>query len=91
MVKARHPMATYIVDSCWKFHTWIRESSRGQTFTEYALIFASLSIAAFAAYETIGQSAVILGNGLNNDLTSARAVVPLLSGTLGQSLGRLFT
>jgi len=84
-------MATYIVDSCWKFHTWIRESSRGQTFTEYALIFASLSIAAFAAYETIGQSAVILGNGLNNDLTSARAVVPLLSGTVGQSLGHLFT
>jgi Flp pilus assembly pilin Flp len=79
-------MATYIVDSCSKFHTWIRESSRGQTFTEYALIFASLSIAAFAAYQTIGQSAVILGNGLNNDLTSARAVVPLLSGTVGQSL-----
>ena len=84
-------MATYIVDSCWKFHIWISESSRGQTFTEYALIFASLSIAAFAAYETIGQSAVILGNGLNNDLTSARAVVPLLSGTVGQSVGRLFT
>ena len=84
-------MTTYIIDSFRKFQIWIRESSRGQTFAEYALIFASLSIAAFAAYETIGQSAVVLGNGLNSDLTSARAVAPLLSGTVAQSLGRLFT
>jgi len=83
-------MITYISDSFRKFHIWIRENSRGQTFAEYALIFASLSIAAFAAYETIGQSAVTLGNGLNSDLTSARAVAPLLGGTVAQSLGRLF-
>ena len=49
----------------------MRESPRGQTLTEYALIFAALSIAAFAAYQTIGNSAVVLGNALNNDLTSA--------------------
>ena len=60
-----------ISDRLCRSYIWIRESSRGQTLTEYALIFASLSIAAFAAYETIGQSAVILGNGLNSDLTSA--------------------
>lgn len=58
-------------DHLCRSYIWIRESSRGQTLTEYALIFASLSIAAFAAYETIGQSVVILGNGLNSDLTSA--------------------
>jgi hypothetical protein len=84
-------MATYIIDAYRKFYIWIRESSRGQTFAEYALIFASLSIAAFAAYETIGRGAVVLGNGLNSDLTSARAVVPSLRGTVAQSLGRLFT
>jgi hypothetical protein len=49
----------------------LRESPRGQTLTEYALIFASLSIAAYAAYESIGRNAVVLGNGLNSDLTNA--------------------
>jgi hypothetical protein len=38
---------------------------------EYALIFASLSVAAFVAYRSIGQSTVVLGSGLNNDLTNA--------------------
>ena len=83
-------MATYIIDSFRKFQSWIRESPRGQTFAEYALIFASLSIAAFAAYKTIGESAVVLGNGLNSDLTNARAVAPLLSGTVAQTLEFLF-
>ncbi len=54
-----------------KSYIWMRESPRGQTLTEYALIFAALSIAVYAAYRSIGNSAVILGNGLNNDLTSA--------------------
>ena len=54
-----------------KSYIWMRESPRGQTLTEYALIFAALSIAAYAAYQSIGNSAVVLGNGLNNDLTSA--------------------
>ena len=64
-------MATYISDSFEKSYIWIRESPRGQTLAEYALIFAALSIAAFAAYQSIGNSVVILGNGLSNDLTSA--------------------
>ena len=54
-----------------KAYLWLRESPRGQTFTEYSLIFAAISIAAFAAYQSIGNSAVVLGNGLNNALTSA--------------------
>ncbi len=90
MLDAKQPMATHIINSFRKFYIWIRESSRGQTFGEYALIFASLSLAAFAAYETIGQSAVVLGNGLNSDLTSARAVAPFLSATVAQSLALLF-
>jgi hypothetical protein len=72
-----------------KSYIWIQRV-RGQTFAEYALIFPSLSLAAFAAYETIGQSAVVLGNGLNSDLTSARAVAPFLSATVAQSLALLF-
>ena len=54
-----------------KSYIWMRETPRGQTLTEYALIFAALSIAAYAAYQSIGNSAVVLGNGLNNDLTNA--------------------
>lgn len=54
-----------------KSYIWMRESPRGQTLTEYALIFAALSIAAYVAYQSIGNSAVVLGNGLDNDLTSA--------------------
>ena len=50
---------------------WVRESPRGQTLAEYALIFAALSLAAFAAYQSIGNGIVILGNGLSNNLTSA--------------------
>lgn len=71
MHKIREFVATYISDSFEKSYIWIRESPRGQTLAEYALIFAALSIAAFAAYQSIGNSVVILGNGLSNDLTSA--------------------
>jgi hypothetical protein len=71
MFKIRETAAIYIADSLCKSYIWIRENPRGQTLTEYALIFAALSIAAFAAYESIGNSIVVLGNGLNSDLTSA--------------------
>jgi Flp pilus assembly pilin Flp len=71
MHKIREFVATCISDSLCKSYIWIRESSRGQTLAEYALIFAALSLAVFAAYKSIGNSVVILGNGLNNDLTSA--------------------
>jgi Flp pilus assembly pilin Flp len=71
MLKIREPVATFINDSLCKSYIWVRESPRGQTLAEYALIFAALSLAAFAAYESIGNGIVILGNGLSNDLTSA--------------------
>lgn len=65
------PVATRISDPICRSYIWVRESPRGQTLTEYALIFAALSLAVFAAYESIGNSIVVLGNGLNSDLTSA--------------------
>lgn len=71
MCKTKERLATFINDGLCKFYVWVRESPRGQTLAEYALIFAALSLAAFAAYQSIGNGAVILGNGLNNDLTSA--------------------
>ena len=56
---------------CSKCYVRLREGERGQTLTEYALIFAALSIAAFAAHQSIGNGVVVLGNGLNSELTSA--------------------
>jgi Flp pilus assembly pilin Flp len=47
-----------------------RYSARGQTLAEYALIFAALGLAVFAAYQSIGNSTKTLGNALSNDLTS---------------------
>ncbi|HEY2523930.1 MAG TPA: hypothetical protein VGI29_02650 [Candidatus Binataceae bacterium] len=49
----------------------VRENPRGQTLAEYALIFAALSLAAFTAYQTIGNGTLALGNGLNSELTNA--------------------
>ena len=71
MLNMRKPAAAHISDSICRSYIWARESPRGQTLTEYALIFAALSLAVFAAYESIGNSIVVLGNGLNSDLTSA--------------------
>ncbi|MGA8058157.1 MAG: hypothetical protein WB580_05045 [Candidatus Binataceae bacterium] len=71
MFKVTGITASRANDLLLKSYIRMRESPRGQTLAEYALIFASLSIAAFAAYESIGQSTVVLGSGLNNDLTSA--------------------
>jgi Flp pilus assembly pilin Flp len=71
MLDMTKPAATRISDSICRSYIWVRESPRGQTLTEYALIFAALSLAVFAAYESIGNSIVVLGNGLNSDLTSA--------------------
>jgi Flp pilus assembly pilin Flp len=71
MLDMEKPAATGISDSICRSYIWVRESRRGQTLTEYALIFAALSLAVFAAYESIGNTIVILGNGLNSDLTSA--------------------
>jgi Flp pilus assembly pilin Flp len=56
--------------SLLRWYIWMRENPRGQTLAEYALIFVAISLAVFAAYESIGNSVVVLGNGLNSELTS---------------------
>ena len=71
MLKMRWITAGRVNDLLLKSYVRLCERQRGQTFAEYALIFAALSIAAFAAYQSIGNSVVVLGNGLSNDLTSA--------------------
>ena len=53
-----------------KMYVRLCEKQSGQTLAEYALIFAALSIAAFVAYQSIGNSVVVLGNGLSSELTS---------------------
>jgi len=35
---------------------WIRESNRGQTMTEYALILAAVAVVVFAAYQSMGTT-----------------------------------
>jgi len=58
-------------DRLLRWYIRVRESPHGQTLAEYALIFVTLSLAAFAAYQSTGNSVVVLGNGLNRELTSA--------------------
>jgi Flp pilus assembly pilin Flp len=53
-----------------KMYVRLCQKPSGQTLAEYALIFAALSIAAFAAYQSIGNGVVVLGNGLSSELTS---------------------
>ena len=71
MLKTRWITASRVNDLLLKCYVRLREGERGQTLAEYALIFAALSIAAFAAYQSIGNGVVVLGNGLNSELTSA--------------------
>ena len=35
---------------------WIRESNRGQTMTEYALILAAVAVVVFAGYQALGTT-----------------------------------
>jgi Flp pilus assembly pilin Flp len=61
----------YCLDNLFlKMYVRLCEKQSGQTLAEYALIFAALSIAAFVAYQSIGNSVVVLGNGLSSELTS---------------------
>jgi Flp pilus assembly pilin Flp len=53
----------------WYIRT--RESPRGQTLSEYALIFVALALAVFAAYQSIGNGTAALGSGVNSELTNA--------------------
>ncbi len=49
-----------------------RDSRRGQTMTEYAIVLAAIAIAVFVAYQTLGQSINSLTTWqVDKDLTSA--------------------
>jgi len=41
---------------------WIRESRRGQTMTEYALILAAVAVVVYIGYENMGTSITSLLN-----------------------------
>ena len=41
-----------------RFYVRIRESSRGQTMTEYALIVTAVAVVVYAGYQTLGQTLV---------------------------------
>jgi Flp pilus assembly pilin Flp len=60
----------YLDSFLLKMYVRLCQKRSGQTLAEYALIFAALSIAAFAAYQSIGNGVVVLGNGLSSELTS---------------------
>jgi Flp pilus assembly pilin Flp len=46
-------------------------NTRGQTLTEYSLIFAAIVIAAFGSYRALGNNIGSLAKGVNSSLTSA--------------------
>jgi Flp pilus assembly pilin Flp len=70
MFKMKSAAPSRLTNNLLKTYIRFHESASGQTLAEYALIFAALSIAAFAAYQSIGNSVVSLGNGLNSELTN---------------------
>jgi Flp pilus assembly pilin Flp len=49
----------------------MREWSRGQTMTEYALIMAAVAVVVFATYQVMGTNIGSLVNKVNSDLTAA--------------------
>ena len=49
----------------------VREFSKGQTMTEYALIMAAVAVVVFLTYQTMGQDIGTLVGKVNTDLTSA--------------------
>ena len=46
-------------------------NSRGQTLSEYSLIFAAIVILAFGGYHALGNNIGSLANSINYSLTSA--------------------
>jgi Flp pilus assembly pilin Flp len=49
----------------------VREISKGQTMTEYALILAAVAIVVFAVYEVMGQDITGLVNQVDNALAAS--------------------
>ena len=51
-----------------KLYVQARESLRGQTMTEYALIIAAVAVAALVAYQGLGNSISGLAKNVASDL-----------------------
>ena len=49
----------------------IRQISKGQTMTEYALILAAVAIVVFAVYEVMGQDIITLVNQIDGALAGS--------------------
>jgi Flp pilus assembly pilin Flp len=49
----------------------LREASKGQTMTEYALILAAVAVVVFVTYEVMGQDINTLVNGVDKTLTAS--------------------
>jgi Flp pilus assembly pilin Flp len=49
----------------------VRESYKGQTMTEYALILAAVAIVVFITYEVMGQDITSLVNRIDTALTTS--------------------
>lgn len=51
-----------------KLYIRVRESKRGQTMTEYALILAAVAVAALVAYQGLGTNISTLASNVASDL-----------------------
>ena len=49
----------------------VRQTCKGQTMTEYALILAAVAIVVFAVYEVMGQNITSLVNTVDNALAAS--------------------
>jgi Flp pilus assembly pilin Flp len=58
------------MDSLIKFFVKARESQKGQTMTEYALILAAVAVVVFVTYEVMGQDINSLVNSIDKSLTA---------------------
>ena len=63
------------MDTATKIHIRARElvirTMRGQSLTEYSLIFASIAVVAYGVYATMGNDIVPLANGIGSTLADA--------------------
>jgi len=51
-----------------RYYVRLREWSRGQTMTEYALILSAVAIVVFVGYQTMGQKITSLISSIDNQI-----------------------
>jgi len=54
----------------FQFRESVLRNSRGQTMTEYALIFASIVVVAWSAYSLMGHDIGSITSGIDSSITS---------------------